>query len=249
MMDRLRGKIALVTGGTRGIGAGIVKAFLNQGASVGYSGTSQASLARAAAEFAGLGTHQGFVADLAVANSSSGLVKAMLDHFGRIDILVNNAGVVSRVGEWDITPDEWDRVHDVNLKATFFVAQQAARSMRDRGGGSILNISSIAGQHGGVAGSPAYASSKAAAIGLTKSLARRFAAHGIRVNCIAPADIETDMTAAWPAELRDKLNALTPLGRFGTTEEVNGAAVFLASDEASYVTGQTISINGGAYMG
>jgi NAD(P)-dependent dehydrogenase (short-subunit alcohol dehydrogenase family) len=120
--------------------------------------------------------------------------------------------------------------------------------MRDTGGGSIINVASIAGQHGGVAGSPAYASSKAAVLGLTKSLARRFAPYGIRVNCLSPADIETDMTASWPAALRDKLNAMTPLGRFGTTDEVNGAALFLASDEASFITGQTLSINGGAYM-
>ena len=121
--------------------------------------------------------------------------------------------------------------------------------MKKNGGGSIVNVSSIAGQHGGVAGSPAYASSKAAVIGLTKSLSRRFAAHAIRVNCIAPADIETDMTGNWPQELRDRLNALTPLNRFGSVDEVTGAAVFLASDEASYVTGQTLSINGGAFMG
>lgn len=247
-MGRLRGKVALVTGGTRGIGAGIVKAFLGEGASVAFSGTSEASIASAAAEFAVAGTSHGFVADLSAADAGAGLIETVIARFDRIDIVVNNAGVVSRIDEWNITPEEWDRVHDVNLRATFFVAQQAAKSMRDRGGGAILNISSIAGQHGGVAGSPAYASSKAAVIGLTKSLARRFAPHGIRVNCLAPADIETDMTANWPAELRDKLNALTPLGRFGTTDEVNGAAIFLASDEASFITGQTLSINGGAYM-
>lgn len=247
-MGRLRGKVALVTGGTRGIGAGIVKAFLGEGASVAFSGTSEASIASAAAEFAVAGTSHGFVADLSAADAGARLIETVIARFDRIDIVVNNAGVVSRIDEWNITPEEWDRVHDVNLRATFFVAQQAAKSMRDRGGGAILNISSIAGQHGGVAGSPAYASSKAAVIGLTKSLARRFAPHGIRVNCLAPADIETDMTANWPAELRDKLNALTPLGRFGTTDEVNGAAIFLASDEASFITGQTLSINGGAYM-
>jgi 3-oxoacyl-[acyl-carrier protein] reductase len=135
------------------------------------------------------------------------------------------------------------------LRATFFVARDSAVAMRRNGGGSIINVSSIAGQHGGVAGSPAYASSKAAVIGLTRSLARRFAPHNIRVNGIAPADIETDMTANWPQDLRDRLNALTPMNRFGTTDEVTGAAVFLASDEASFVTGQTLSINGGAYMG
>jgi 3-oxoacyl-[acyl-carrier protein] reductase len=247
-MNRLRGKVALVTGGTRGIGAAIAKAFLDEGAIVGFSGTTERSITAASAGFAGVGESQGFVADLSAADASQALVDAVIRRLGRIDILVNNAGVVSRANEWDVTPDEWDRVHDVNLKATFFVAQQAARSMRDQGGGAILNVSSIAGQHGGVAGSPAYASSKAAVIGLTKSLARRFAPHGIRVNCISPADIETDMTASWPAELRDRLNSLTPLGRFGTTEEVSGAAVFLASDEASFITGQTLSINGGAFM-
>jgi 3-oxoacyl-[acyl-carrier protein] reductase len=172
----------------------------------------------------------------------------VLDRFGRIDILVNNAGVVSRIGEWDLTPEEWDRVHAVNLRATFFVSRDAAKSMRDSGGGAILNVSSIAGQHGGIAGSPAYASSKAAVIGLTRSLARRFAPHKVRVNCIAPADIETDMTATWPQELRDKLNSLTPLNRFGTVDEVTEAATFLVSDHASYITGQTLSINGGAYF-
>jgi 3-oxoacyl-[acyl-carrier protein] reductase len=139
-------------------------------------------------------------------------------------------------------------VHDVNLRAVFFLSREAARAMQERGGGSIVNVSSIAGQHGGVAGSPAYASSKAAVIGLTRSLARRFAQSGIRVNCIAPADIETDMTAGWPQALRDRLIAMTPLARFGAVEEVSGAAAFLASDEASFITGQTLSINGGAFM-
>lgn len=248
-MTRLQGKVALVTGGTRGIGAGIVQAFLDEGATVAFSGTSSASIAKASAAF---GTneshHHGFLADLSQRDAGAQLVDVVLEHFGRIDVLVNNAGVVSRVGEWDLTPEEWDRVHDVNLRATFFVARDAAISMRRNGGGAIINVSSIAGQHGGVAGSPAYASSKAAVIGLTRSLARRFAPYGIRVNCLAPADIETDMTANWPQDLRDKLNSLTPLGRFGEIAEMTGAAVFLASNEASYITGQTLSINGGAYM-
>ena len=247
-MKRLRGKVALVTGGTRGIGAGIVEAFLDEGAMVAFSGTSNGSIAKAAEKFGRNRSSHGFIADLARPDAPAHLVDVVLEHFGRIDILVNNAGVVSRVGEWDLTIGEWDRVHDVNLRAAFFASRDAALSMRSNGGGSIINISSIAGQHGGVAGSPAYASSKAAVIGLTRSLARRFAPNGIRVNCLAPADIETDMTASWPQDLRDKLNALTPLGRFGQIAEVTGAAVFLASDEAGYITGQTLSINGGAYM-
>ncbi|WJR77293.1 3-oxoacyl-ACP reductase family protein [Bradyrhizobium sp. NP1] len=247
-MKRLEGKIALVTGGTRGIGAAIVRAFLTEGATVAFSGTSSGSIARAAASFGADGPHHGFLADLSRDGAASDLVDVVIEHFGRIDVLVNNAGIVSRLSEWELTPEEWDRVHDVNLRAVFFAARDAALSMRRNGGGAIINMSSIAGQHGGIAGSPAYASSKAAVIGLTRSLARRFAPHGIRVNCLAPADIETDATANWPQELRDKLNAMTPLGRFGDVEEVSGAAVFLASREASFVTGQTLAINGGAYM-
>jgi NAD(P)-dependent dehydrogenase (short-subunit alcohol dehydrogenase family) len=247
-MNRLKGKIALITGGTRGIGAGFVSAFLGEGATVGFSGASEASVAKAAVEFGDTSASHGFVADLSGPDAGAGLVEAAIRQFGRIDILINNAGVVSRVNEWDIVPAEWDRVHDVNLRATFFVAQAAARSMRENGGGSILNISSIAGQHGGIAGSPAYAASKAAVIGLTKSLARRFAPHNIRVNCLAPANIVTEMTSDWPDALRQTLLAITPLGRFGTTDEMNGAAVFLASDEASFITGQTLSINGGGFM-
>jgi 3-oxoacyl-[acyl-carrier protein] reductase len=247
-MERFRGKVVLVTGGTRGIGAGIVGAFLAEGATVSFSGTNEASIAAATARFGAGERAHGIIADLVDPEAGAVLVQAIVARFGRIDIVINNAGVGSTLNEWEVTPAEWDRVHDVNLRATFFVAQQAAKSMRANGGGAILNISSIAGQHGGIAGSPAYASSKAAVIGLTKSLARRFAPYGIRVNCIAPADIETDMTAGWPAELRNKLNSLTPLNRFGTTDEVSGAALFLASNEASYITGQTLSINGGAYM-
>jgi 3-oxoacyl-[acyl-carrier protein] reductase len=248
MTNRLQNKVALVTGGSRGIGAGIVQAFLAEGATVAFSGTGATTLASAAQTF-GAGSHHGFLSDLSKPEAASQLVAAVLQKFKRIDILVNNAGVVSRTDEWTLSPDEWDRVHDVNLRATFFVARDCAIAMKANGGGSILNVSSIAGQHGGIAGSPAYASSKAAVIGLTRSLSRRFAPYAIRVNCIAPADIETDMTANWPQELRDRLNSLTPLGRFGSVREVAGAAVFLVSDDASYITGQTLAINGGAFMG
>jgi 3-oxoacyl-[acyl-carrier protein] reductase len=237
-MARLSGKVALVTGGTRGIGAGIVRAFLAEGAQVAYSGTRIHPANEAV----------GFASELSDPRAPADLVQSVVARFGGVDILVNNAGVGSRASEWELTPEEWDRVHAVNLRAVFFLAREAARSMRERGGGSILNIASIAGQNGGIAGSPAYASSKGAVITLTRSLARRFAQYRIRVNCLSPADIETDMTAAWPQDLRERLIAITPLGRFGQVDEVTGAALFFASDESTYVTGQTLSINGGAFM-
>jgi 3-oxoacyl-[acyl-carrier protein] reductase len=247
-MARLAGKVALVTGGTRGIGHGIVRAFLAEGARVAFSGTSERSVEAARRTLAPDAGCQGIVAELGDPAAPQRLVDETIKRFGGIDIVVNNAGVVSRASEWDLTPEEWDRIHAVNLRGVFFVAREAARSMRSRGGGSIVNVASIAGQNGGIAGSPAYASSKAAVIGLTKSLARRFAPHAIRVNCLSPADIETDMTAGWPQELRERLIAITPLGRFGSVDEVTGAAVFLASGESSFITGQTLAINGGAYL-
>jgi 3-oxoacyl-[acyl-carrier protein] reductase len=243
-VDRLAGKIALVTGGSRGIGAGIVRAFLSEGATVAFSGTSSKSV-----ENSDLKGAVRLVAELGDPHAPARLVDAVVKRFGGLDVLVNNAGVGSRASEFELTPEEWDRVHAVNLRAVFFLSREAAQSMRERGGGSILNISSIAGQNGGIAGSPAYAASKGAVITLTRALARRFAPHRIRVNCLSPADIETDMTAGWPQELRDRLIAITPLARFGAVDEVTGAAVFFASDESTYVTGQTLSINGGAYMG
>jgi NAD(P)-dependent dehydrogenase (short-subunit alcohol dehydrogenase family) len=243
---RLAGKIALVTGGTRGIGLQIVKAFLAQGARVAFSGASARTVEKAQAEL-GEGC-TGFVAELSAAEAGVQLVNAVLERFGGIDVLINNAGALSGTPVWDVTPEEWDRICDVNLRAVFFTSQAAARSMRSRGGGSIVSVSSIAAQNGGLAGNPAYAAAKAGVIGLTRALARQFAPERIRVNCIAPAIIETDMTAPWPQALRERLVGITPLGRFGAADEVSGAAVFLASEEASFVTGQTLSVNGGAYM-
>ena len=248
-MHRLDGKVALVTGGTRGIGLAIVKAFVAEGAKVAFSGTSAKTIDKARAALPAGASCEGIVSELGAPSAPQQLVEAAIERFGGINILVNNAGIVSHSNEWNLTPDEWDRMQDVNLRAVFFGSQAAAKFMRERGGGSILNVSSIAGQNGGIAGSPAYASAKAGVIGLTRSMARRFAPHAIRVNCISPADIETDMTAGWPKDLRDRLLAITPLNRFGMPGEVGGAAVFFASDESSFVTGQTLAINGGAYMG
>lgn len=245
---RLGGKTALITGGTRGIGFALVEAFLAEGARVAFSGTSEQSVERAASRLPARKDCVGLASDLASAEAAAKLVDAAVRRLGPVSIVINNAGVGSSSSAWEVTPEEWDRVLNVNLRAVFFVSQAAARVMRGAGG-AIVNVSSIAGQNGGIAASPAYAAAKAGVIGLTRSLARQFAAEGIRVNCLSPADIETDMTAGWPLALRERLVAATPLGRFAEPAELAGAALFLASDEASFVTGQTLAVNGGAYMG
>jgi NAD(P)-dependent dehydrogenase (short-subunit alcohol dehydrogenase family) len=247
-MTRLAGKVAVVTGGTRGIGLAIVRGFLREGARVVFSGTSDETVSRAAASLLPGGAHEGITADLADPANGNWLIERALARFGGLDVLVNNAGVLSRRDEWETTPEDWDRVMGVNLRTVFFLSREAARAMKTRGGGSIINVASVAGQIGGIAGSPAYSAAKAGVLGLTKSLARRFAPLRIRVNAISPADIETDMTAGLPAEIRARLIAMTPLGRFGAVDEVVGAAIYLAADESSYVTGQTLSINGGLFM-
>jgi 3-oxoacyl-[acyl-carrier protein] reductase len=247
-MSRLAGKVAIVTGGTRGIGLAIVQGFLREGARVVFSGTSEESVARASAALPPASACEGAVADLADLARGDWLIERAHTRFGALDVLVNNAGVLSRSDEWQTTPEDWDRVMGVNLRTVFFMSREAARVMKARGGGSIVNIASVAGQIGGIAGSPAYSAAKAGVLGLTKSLARRFAPLGIRVNALSPADIETDMTTGLPAEIRARLTAMTPLGRFGAVEEIVGGTIYLAADESSYVTGQTLSINGGLFM-
>ncbi|HSD42490.1 MAG TPA: 3-oxoacyl-ACP reductase family protein [Burkholderiales bacterium] len=246
-MSRLPGKVAIVTGGTRGIGLAIVRGFLREGAQVVFSGTSAHSVDRARVALPADAACEGVAVDLTDPARGALLLERATARFGGVDVLVNNAGVLSRKDEWDTTPEDWDYVMGVNLKTVFFLSREAAHAMRTRGG-SIVNIASVAGQIGGIAGSPAYSAAKAGVLGLTKSLARRFAPLKIRVNAISPADIETDMTASFTPEIRARLIGMTPLGRFGGVEEVVGAAVYFAADESSYVTGQTLAVNGGLFM-
>lgn len=246
----LAGKVALVTGGTRGIGFAIAEAYLAAGARVVISGRDAASLDAAAGRLRHSNRCRGVAGDLTTSEAPTRVVATAASQFGRLDILVNNAGISGSADIWKTDAADWDRVQAVNLRAAFFCAREfAARVKAAGGGGAIINLSSVAGQIGGVATGPAYVASKAGVIGLTRSLARHFAPLGVRVNCIAPADIDTDMTAAWPDELRKRLAAMTPLGRFGSVEEVSNVAVFLASDAASFITGQTLNVNGGIYMG
>jgi 3-oxoacyl-[acyl-carrier protein] reductase len=246
----LEGKVALVTGGTRGIGLGIAEALLAAGARVAIVGRNEASLSVACERLGPSSVLGGWTDDLSRPDAPARVVARTVETFGRIDILMNNAGIAGTVDFWAVQPEEWDRVQAINLRAAFFLAREAAQRMKTAGaGGSIVNLSSVAGQIGGVATGPAYVASKAGLIGLTKSLARHCAPFGVRVNCVAPADIETDMISGWSSETRQRLVGMTPLGRFGHRDEVASVAVFLASQASSYLTGQTINVNGGIYMG
>lgn len=247
-LGSLAGTRILVTGGTRGIGFAAAKAFCAAGANLFISGTAQDNVDMACKQIQIGHPCHGMASDLSRPENGVALVEAAADTLGGLDILVNNAGTVSTIPLDDISLEEWNRVMGVNLTAPFFICQAALPYLRNSSQASIINLSSIAGQTGGLAGSPAYAAAKAGIIGMTRNLARQLAPDRIRVNAVAPADIETDMTAGWPDELRNRLIGITPQARFGTVDEVTGAILFLASAQASFITGQTLSVNGGAYM-
>jgi 3-oxoacyl-[acyl-carrier protein] reductase len=245
METGLAGKIALVTGATRGIGKAIAVALGKAGANVVLNFRSDEDEAAAKAvcsQIDGSGRRTLAVkADVSVGKEVSSMVAAVQQQLGNISILVNNAGISKPQPIDQITEADWDLIHSVNLKSMFLVTQTVLPAMRKQRWGRIINLSSVAAQLGGIIG-PHYAASKAGAIGLTHSYASLLAKEGITVNAIAPALIETDMITSNPKARPD----ITPVGRFGTIEEVAEVAVMLACN--GYMTGQTISINGGWYM-
>ncbi len=176
------------------------------------------------------------------------LMDTVAEKFGRIDILFNSAGICSRTALEDISEDEWDQVLDINLKGTFLTSQAALPLMKQQPGGSILNMASMAGKVGGVAVGAHYSASKAGIICLTKSFAKALAPYKISVNALAPGPVETDMIQDWPVDLKQTMANQCPMGRLAEIPDVVEAAMFLLSDRAGYITGQTLNINGGLYM-
>lgn len=247
-MGQLQGKIALVTGGTRGIGLAIVKAFIEEGASVALCGSRPETAEKALAELKELYPTADLMAlspDLASHAEVEEAVAAVKAHYGRIDILVNNAGVSARESLYNYETEAFDRVMDLNVNAIFYASRAVAPIMKEQGGGVILNTSSMVSLYGQPAGC-AYPASKFAVNGLTKSLARELGRDNIRVNAVLPGVTRTDMVAALPKEMVERISAPIPLGRVGEPEEVANAFVFLASDKASYITGALLSVDGAA---
>jgi len=244
----LAGRVAVVTGGTRGIGLAIARALAEDGASVVVSGRDAARLDSAVAEIKTLGPSAlGVAADQSKREDCDRLVDAAKERFGRIDVLVNNAGITRDQLLVRMKDDDWDQVLDTNLRGVFLMTRAVAKSMMRQKSGRIISIASTAGAMGNP-GQVNYSAAKAGVIGLTKAAARELAHWNILVNAVAPGLIETDMAAKISTEAREALLQQVPLKRVGAAREVAEVVRFLAGDGAAYVTGQTIHVNGGLYM-
>lgn len=244
-MFNLDGKIALVTGATGGLGASIAKTLHAQGATVVLTGRRENVLKDLAAEL-GERAHV-VVSDLGNSEGIQNLVAQVTEVAGRVDILVNNAGLTKDNLAMRMKEDEFDLVLDVNLKAPFLLSKAVMRGMMKARWGRIINISSIVGVMGNP-GQANYCASKAGIIGMSKSMAQELATRNITVNCVAPGFIESDMTAALPDDQKEALLSGIPQGRMGKPADIANAVLYLASDEANYMTGQTLHVNGGMAM-
>jgi 3-oxoacyl-[acyl-carrier protein] reductase len=246
---KLTDRVAIVTGGARGIGKAIALTFVREGAKVALVDVDQEKLQALNSE---IRTKKGEALTIFCDITKSSDVRKMVDQvqkgFGRVDILVNNAGIIKRGTIETVTEEDWDQVIEVNLKGTFNCCKAVAGIMKQQGYGKIVNISSIAGKMGDITSAPGYGPSKAGMDALTKTLARQLAQYGINVNGVAPHAIETEMSAQWSEDRRKEIIASIPLGRLGKPEDVANAVVFLVSDEASFITGEILDVNGGALM-
>ena len=242
----LNGKKALITGAGRGIGKTIADRFLAAGAEVWGLDIKEPDDLSARVEKAGGKLHW-ISADLSKTGEVDGVIESAIKESGGFDILVNNAGITKDNLSFRMSLEEWQKVIDINLSASFFVARTVARDMIRKRAGSIINMASVVGIHGN-GGQANYSASKAGLIGVTKSLASEVASRGVRVNAIAPGFIETDMTAVLPDEVKQKMLDVVPLKRPGKQEDVAEAALFFASDSSSYITGQVLPVDGGMYF-
>ena len=248
-MKLLENKVALITGGSRGIGKGIAKKFAEQGANVAFTFLSSVEKAQAfEKELEALGIKaKGYQSDAANFAAAEKLIEEIVADFGKLDIVVNNAGITRDTLLMRMSEQQWDEVMETNLKSVFNISKFAIKPMMKARNGVFINLSSIVGINGN-AGQANYSSSKAGIIAFTKSIAKELGSRKIRANVIAPGFIETEMTGELPEEIRKSWEQAVPLKRAGTTEDVANLAVFLASDMASYITGQTIQVCGGLLM-
>jgi acetoacetyl-CoA reductase len=246
-MASMDGQVALVTGGIRGIGLAISEALLNRGVTVaaGYSRNEDAAK-KFVDDHAShkVSVHQG---NIGKAEDCERVVREVLDQHGRMDILVNNAGITVDRTVRKMTPDDWDRVIQVNLSGAFYLSRAVLQHMLDRGSGRIINISSVIGEKGNI-GQANYAAAKSGLFGLTTSLALETARKGLTVNAVTPGFIETEMVGAMPEEALQKVIAGIPAQRLGKPEEVARVVEFLADPDSGYITGEVYGINGGLYM-
>ena len=248
-MKRFENKIVLVTGAGRGIGASIAKRFASEGAEVivNYSGNDEAAQKTVDEIKATGGQAQKYKCSVNDSESVKVMIDEIIKKFGRIDILVNNAGITKDGLMLRMTDEDFDRVIDVNLKGTFNCTKYVSKYMLKQKSGKIINISSVVGLSGN-AGQVNYSASKAGIIGITKSAAKELSSRGITVNAVAPGYVDTDMTKVLSDNIRNEILKNIPLQRMGNVEDISNCVAFLASEDASYITGQVISVDGGMHI-